>query len=621
MPHDIGADLSLWLLLPFTAMLLAIALLPLTGGGMVRAQSQQGHRGRRPGRSGDRVPRGAVRCGPAGTRCCAPPRTTCPSSCCSLPSTPSPAASTSRGTCWAPRSRTWPSWWSGPSWRTSSGPRARPCCLIRPLLRANSERRHTRHIVLFFIFVVCNVGGLLTPLGDPPLFLGFLAGRALLLDAAPAAAVGARARPDPGRVHGRRVSFVQSGGRRPLRCGWTSQDYVPMRIAGAHQHPVPAGRDRGGAGVRRRWPTWGSGSTSPSCGSWSCWRCCCSRCGWARTVPRMANHFSWAPIVEVAVVFAGIFATMIPALAILRANGAELGLTQPWQYFWVTGALSSFLDNAPTYLTFSAVAQGYLGVDGMAGADGHRPGGPRRARCRLHSSRPSPRARSSWAPTPTSATPRTSWSSPSPSGRGCGCPASSATWPTRPPSCCPSSSSSPWSSSSRGCRFGRPGPLLRHPGPIDGKVRGSRRLESRPPEGASMAVESGRVVVVPEYRARLRGHPQLHRRSVRRVGQPPHPAHREPGHRRPIGSVALSTAAEVDSRPHVAQEAFDEWRRVPPQTRVQPLYRLKRADGGPARGPGPRRDPGARQDPGRGAWLGAARASSTWRWPAACPRS
>ncbi len=79
-----------------------------------------------------------------------------------------------------------------------------------------------------------------------------------------------------------------------------------------------------------------------------------------RTEPelRRANHFSFHPILEVAAVFAGIFLTMIPALDLLRARGGELGVREPWQFFWATGALSSFLDNAPTYLTFLALAQG-----------------------------------------------------------------------------------------------------------------------------------------------------------------------------------------------------------------------------------------------------------------------
>ena len=71
---------------------------------------------------------------------------------------------------------------------------------------------------------------------------------------------------------------------------------------------------------------------------------------------RTANHFTWAAIEEVAVLFIGIFITMIPALLILKAKGPELGLTEPWQMFWCTGALSSFLDNTPTYLVFFTTA-------------------------------------------------------------------------------------------------------------------------------------------------------------------------------------------------------------------------------------------------------------------------
>jgi Na+/H+ antiporter NhaD/arsenite permease-like protein len=88
-------------------------------------------------------------------------------------------------------------------------------------------------------------------------------------------------------------------------------------------------------------------------------------CSWIFT-PRALRHengFSWNPIVEVAVVFAGIFATMVPALQILNARGAEFGPTEPWQFFWASGSLSSFLDNAPTYLTFASAASGLVGVD------------------------------------------------------------------------------------------------------------------------------------------------------------------------------------------------------------------------------------------------------------------
>jgi Na+/H+ antiporter NhaD/arsenite permease-like protein len=77
------------------------------------------------------------------------------------------------------------------------------------------------------------------------------------------------------------------------------------------------------------------------------------------------NHFTWGPIKEVAILFGGIFLTIIPPMAILQSRGAELGVTQPWQFFWVAGALSSFLDNAPTYLTFLSVAVGLGAKSGI----------------------------------------------------------------------------------------------------------------------------------------------------------------------------------------------------------------------------------------------------------------
>src|SRR5262249_33767801 len=75
-------------------------------------------------------------------------------------------------------------------------------------------------------------------------------------------------------------------------------------------------------------------------------------------IVRPANQVTFTPMVEVAVLFAGLFVTMIPALELLRTRGGELGVRAPWEFFWATGALSSFLDNAPTYLTFLALAQG-----------------------------------------------------------------------------------------------------------------------------------------------------------------------------------------------------------------------------------------------------------------------
>ena len=80
-----------------------------------------------------------------------------------------------------------------------------------------------------------------------------------------------------------------------------------------------------------------------------------------------ANEFTPHPMIEVAVLFLGIFLTMIPALEMLRTRGGELGVREPWQFFWATGALSSFLDNAPTYLVFLALAQGLGLVDEVVG--------------------------------------------------------------------------------------------------------------------------------------------------------------------------------------------------------------------------------------------------------------
>ena len=104
-----------------------------------------------------------------------------------------------------------------------------------------------------------------------------------------------------------------------LACAWPASAWLP----------APLSRDRHG-GRRRRCP-----------------------CAVTPRAVRDANHFTFHAIVEVAVLFAGIFLTMVPALDVLHARGRDLGLVQPWQFFWATGLLSSFLDNAPTYLTFA----------------------------------------------------------------------------------------------------------------------------------------------------------------------------------------------------------------------------------------------------------------------------
>ena len=216
--------------------------------------------------------------------------------------------------------------------------------LIRPLLQTNRERRHVTHTVVFFIFLVANVGGMLTPLGDPPLFLGYLAGVPfawplrlwapwLTLTAAllvvylawdtvvrrrePAAALRQdRARIEPLRVDG----------------GLNALALVGV-VAAVALLPAP-GRE----------------IAIVALAALSLWR--------TPAAIRRANQFTAGPMVEVAVLFFGIFLTMIPALALLHQRGAELGVRSPAQFFWATGLLSSFLDNAPTYMAFLALAQG-----------------------------------------------------------------------------------------------------------------------------------------------------------------------------------------------------------------------------------------------------------------------
>jgi Na+/H+ antiporter NhaD/arsenite permease-like protein len=232
--------------------------------------------------------------------------------------------------------------------------------LIRPVLRANSERKYAKHTVIFFIIAVSNIGGLLTPLGDPPLFLGFLRGVpfgwTLRLWPQWLLSVGLVL------LAYSVVELFYFRKEPPLARRMDEADYIPMRLKGViNLLPLAlviavillsAPLEHAGEAIHfpfvREVILVLLAVFSLVCGPKGA---------------RSANHFHWSPIVEVAVLFAGIFATMIPALALLEARGASIGLTHPWQYFWATGGLSSFLDNAPTYLTLTSVAQGLVGVD------------------------------------------------------------------------------------------------------------------------------------------------------------------------------------------------------------------------------------------------------------------
>ena len=235
--------------------------------------------------------------------------------------------------------------------------------LVRPVLRANAERTHMRHTVIFLIFIVCNIGGLLTPLGDPPLFLGFLGGVdffwTLRLLPQWALAVGLTL-----LVY---YAFERRAYRRePAKAVLADRaEYVPLRVWGKLNALFLAGVI---LAVLASDPLARAGEAIgfPFLREVIMVAMIVLSLRFGPRRPRELNRFTWAPIQEVAIIFAGIFATMVPALAILEARGDELGLTQPWQYFWASGALSSFHDNAPTYLTFSATAQGLLGVPDQA---------------------------------------------------------------------------------------------------------------------------------------------------------------------------------------------------------------------------------------------------------------
>ncbi len=230
--------------------------------------------------------------------------------------------------------------------------------LVRPLLRANSVRRRTTHVVVFFIFVVSNAGGLLTPLGDPPLFLGFLRGVPFWWTL--------RLLPQWLFVNGVLLLVFYVVDSTIFRGEDLATPGDLDKVAVAHEVPLSVAGKRNAlflAGVAAvllasgwlRLPAWVQGLGMLAMAALS-----------LATTPRglrRENGFSWGPIVEVAVLFAGIFATMIPALEVLNARGAGLGLSEPWQFFWASGLLSSFLDNAPTYLTFASAASGLLGLD------------------------------------------------------------------------------------------------------------------------------------------------------------------------------------------------------------------------------------------------------------------
>ena len=246
--------------------------------------------------------------------------------------------------------------------------------MIRPLIRANDNRKHVAHVVVFFIFIVSNAAGSLTPLGDPPLFLGFLKGvdffwtaqhlwpqtlflvGALLLifyflDRWFYRQEGVKpVDPTPDTRHigiEGGINFVLLGGvvALVLMSGlW--KPGIAFDMAGTEVGLPQIVRDLALVGVALL------------------------SLALTKRQVREANQFSWGPMQEVAKLFVGIFVTMVPVLAMLKAGeaGAFAAVTRavtapdgtplPWAYFWFSGTLSSFLDNAPTYLVFFNLAGG-----------------------------------------------------------------------------------------------------------------------------------------------------------------------------------------------------------------------------------------------------------------------
>ncbi|HHX14165.1 MAG TPA: sodium:proton antiporter [Clostridiales bacterium] len=246
--------------------------------------------------------------------------------------------------------------------------------MIRPVIRANAWREKKSFIIIFFIFLVANMGGCLTPLGDPPLFLGFLRGIPFLWTM----------RLFPPMIFnvvilcivyviidrhfykkeiaaGRSPDMMKSNVKEPLRIeGGHNLIFILMIITAVILNGtipnIPSLLEADGTvvgfylfpeikitlnyllqiGIILLAAFLSLKTTAKS--------------------TRELNAFTFGPIKEVAELFLGIFITMIPALAILMARGADLGLDQAWEFFWATGALSSFLDNAPTYLVFMTTA-------------------------------------------------------------------------------------------------------------------------------------------------------------------------------------------------------------------------------------------------------------------------
>lgn len=228
--------------------------------------------------------------------------------------------------------------------------------LIRPFIRMNRGRMRPFHAV-FFIFIVSNCGGCLTPIGDPPLYIGYLVGvpffwtlqamwpmwllvngallgMFVLMDSRVPRFVEPAPEDKPGELD--RTLIVTTPG---------TAICLLLIIAGVFVDPLLASR-----GIAEGWPVGATFQIVMAILAYVL----------ARPSVRHSNQFSFDPAREVGFLFLGIFITMAPALAYLRENAADLGLTTPTHFYFATGALSAMLDNAPTYMSMLQVQLGLI---------------------------------------------------------------------------------------------------------------------------------------------------------------------------------------------------------------------------------------------------------------------
>ncbi len=243
--------------------------------------------------------------------------------------------------------------------------------MIRPFLKANSYRKNRTFMVVFFIFLVANIGGSLTPLGDPPLFLGFLHGVSffwtlkilphMLLSISIIIVIYFLT--DTYFYKKENPKLPDDEVKEPLRLvGIYNFIFLGGVVAAVLASGILDLGEINTFGVHRAIQDWGRDFFLILMGILS-----------LVVTPRPLreeNSFSWFPIIEVAYLFIGIFITMIPCLLLLKAGSKGSfaflieAVKEPYHYFWITGILSAFLDNAPTYLTFFNTALGsfYAGI-------------------------------------------------------------------------------------------------------------------------------------------------------------------------------------------------------------------------------------------------------------------